>query len=231
VSSSGSYASLAGQGASLKIRERILARFERTIEKRGYPRTILVFLLGLSGLASLIASIAFLRLGMTHMGVRYFCCVAIGYLTFLGLLRLWASREAGLFDLADLNPTGSTGSGLGPSGFESVEGGGGGFSGGGASSSWDSDALTSDAVDMPERLGSSSSVDVSGGLDLDEGWILALPLALLVGIGFAAGYVVSIAPILFAEVVLDVAIAAGAYRRIAKLDPQHWMIGPLRKTW
>ncbi|MEZ4215261.1 MAG: hypothetical protein R3E88_02200 [Myxococcota bacterium] len=82
-----------------------------------------------------------------------------------------------------------------------------------------------DAADVATGL---EPADAAGGLD--EAWILVLPAALVVGAICAAGYVLSIAPVLLGEVALDVAIAAGAFRRATRIEPAHWMVGAARRT-
>jgi hypothetical protein len=189
-------------------------RLEISVERRGYPRTAVALIVALAALVSLILSIVLLASGLSHMGVRYLICLAFGYLVFLVLLRLLASRHS-----TDLDPgidlPGSGGSGA--SSPDSLSGGGGEFGGGGASGTWGPDA-----VDSTSARGTSSAADSVSGLDLDDGWVIALPLVLLAGAMLASGYVIMIAPVLVAEVALDVAIAAGAYRAAARLSPQHW---------
>lgn len=186
-----------------------MRRLEISVERRGYPRTAVALIVALAALVSLILSILLVELGLTHMGVRYLICLAFGYLVFLALLRLLASRHA-----TDLDPAidlpGSGGSG--DSSPDSFTGGGGGFGGGGASGTWDPEAL--DPV-ASSASSASSVADSASGFDLDEGWLVAVPLVILAGGLLASGYVVLMAPVLMAEVALDVAIAADAYRATA----------------
>jgi len=204
-------------------------RLEISVERRGYPRTAVALIVAFAALASLILSILLVELGVTHMGVRYLICLAFGYLVFLALLRLLASRHA-----TDLDPgldfPGSGGSG--GSAPDAFSGGGGGFAGGGASGTWGPagvDPAASPAPSVSSVADSVSGLDLD--LDLDEGWVVAVPLVILAGAVLASGYVIVIAPVLVAEVALDVAIAAGAYRAAARLSPQHWAVGAVRRTW
>ena len=202
-----------------------MRRLEASIQCRGYPRTAVALIVALAALSSLILSIVLLVLGLTHMGIRYLFCVAFGYLVFLALLRLLASRHASDLDPGiDLpDPVGTGGDPPDP-----FSGGGGEFGGGGASRSWSPHTIdtASGSASSPDPVADSIS-----GLDLDEGWVVALPLLFLAGAVLAGGYVVIIAPVLVAEVALDVAIAAGAYRAAARLSPQHWTVGAVRRTW
>jgi hypothetical protein len=209
----------------MSLRERIVRRLEISVERRGYPRTAVALIVALAALVSLILSIVLVEFGLTDMGVRYLICLVFGYLVFLALLRLLASRH-----FADLDP-GIDLSGSGRSGGsspDSFSGGGGEFGGGGASSTWGPTAVDPTAS---SAQGSDAVADSVSGLDLDEGWVVAIPLVILAGAALASGYVVMIAPVLVAEVALDVAIAAGAYRAAATLDPQHWTFGAVRRTW
>ena len=205
--------------ARINVRDRLLTRFRRSIVRHGYPRIVLSFLLALSGLFGLLLSFLFLHLGLTHMGLRYLACIALAYLLFLGLLRLWASGHLSEFDLSGLDVPGSGSGGSG--GLGGYGGDGGGFSGGGSSGSWEPEGGS----------GISEGSDMTLNLDLDEGWILAVPFLLVAGSVFAVLYAISAAPVLLAEVALDVAIAAGAYRRIKKLEPRYWAAGAFRRTW
>jgi type I restriction enzyme S subunit len=69
---------------------------------------------------------------------------------------------------------------------------GGESGGGGASAIWSPGPL--DPAASSSRS-SSSVADGASGLDLDEGWVLALPLVVLAGGVLAGGHVVMIAPV------------------------------------
>jgi hypothetical protein len=44
-------------------------------------------------------------------------------------------------------------------------------------------------------------------------------------------YVISVAPVLLAEVALDAAIVSTLYRRLHKQDMSHWAVTVVRRTW
>ena len=210
----------------MSLRERVLGRVERSVQRRGYPRTAVALIVGFAATLSFILSVVLVEVGLDHMGVRYLVCLGFGYGVFLGLLRFVASRHS-----VDIDP------GLDipiSKGFEdrlpdSVAGEGGDFGGGGASGSW-----SSDAIDPSATAGSGSAhamTDVTGAFDLDDGWAFLIPVLMLVSGVLAGGYVVAIAPVLVAEVALDLAVAAGAYRAASRLAPQHWCVGAIRRTW
>ena len=185
----------------------------------------------LCGVSALILSIVLLNFGLLHMGIRYLLCFVFAYVLFLLLVRLWASRR----DLSDLDPgleVPLPDSSSAPA--EAAAGGGGRFGGGGASGSWAEEQGPAPVSRGGLDLGSPShgpdlpSAEVP---DLDEAFVLVVPILILAGAVGAAGYIVAGAPILLAEVVLDVAIAAGAYRRMRRLQPRHWAVGAFRRTW
>jgi hypothetical protein len=106
----------------------------------------------------------------------------------------------------------------------------------------DSAAAARGSFDAPDTAGglSSEAAPSSGSgiaaeslpdLDLDEAWPLALVVgALLLG-AVSVGCVVWAAPALFAEVLLDAAVAGIVYRRARRHDRGHWIHGVLRRTW
>lgn len=170
-----------------------------------------------TGLVGLGASIALLALGVTSMPVRYALAVLVAYAVFLLLVRLWASRRLD----ADASSLDVPGPGGGPR--EGPTFGGGRFGGGGAGRGWEGGAVAPETTAAP----SLSGVDV----DLDEGWIVVVPVALLVGGVLAAAYIVYAAPVLFAEVLLDVALVSGLYRRLRTIEARSWLTTAIRHTW
>jgi hypothetical protein len=204
----------------------VLARVRRSIEKRGYPRTALSLILGACGLFALFLSVVLLRVGVLHMGIRYVVCFGLAYALFLVLVRAWASRDLSELDIVDFPEMGGAVDGSSPS-----LGSGGEFGGGGASGSWEDPAAPAVSVSESSDALSASVADAVPSIDLDDGWVVVLPIALAVSGFVAAGYVIWIAPALLAEVALDVAIAAGAYRGAIRLQPSHWAVGVLGRTW
>jgi hypothetical protein len=193
-----------------------------------------------AGVSGLLTSFVTLHLGLTHMAVRYPLAVAVAYVVFLGYLWIWL-RTHGLrirseahraLDISpsDLDvvsfPFGSH-SGATFEGF----GKGGGFSGGGGGSEW-GDAVASEAPTHAVAVAQAGrEAGASAGVDLDDGaWVLlvaGVAAALVLG---AAIYVVYIAPILFAEILLDAALAAGLYHRLRGVDARSWWRSAIRRT-
>ncbi|MCB1908527.1 MAG: hypothetical protein KDH15_14250 [Rhodocyclaceae bacterium] len=62
----------------------------------------------------------------------------------------------------------------------------------------------------------------------------AIPLAavlVFVGMALAVLYVVWIAPVLFAELVVDGVLSLARYRRLHRQPRRHWLESALRRTW
>lgn len=225
---------------------------------RASPRRHMSAIIAASGGLGFLASYLLLRGGLTTMALRYPIAVAVGYLAFLGLLRLWLGRyrlriaHGGAasgrddpswspLDVVDvpLRVVGRSGArGGGFSGF----GGGGGSAGGGAGRTFDAAGQLSRAAAQPAvqpamplpRPSSSGGPGGHFGLDLDsldEGaWVLIpLTIAAILALG-AALYVVLIAPSLLAELLLDAALSAGLYHRVQGVRGQHWLRSAVRHT-
>lgn len=225
-----------------QVEERLLAT--------SFPRLQMLLILSLAAVGTFLCSALLVRCGLKSMGLRYALAVLGGYLSFLSFVRVWiayqtrnwafgrakqSSRDAletrdmrdevvdGLdalskVDLPDLSALGDLGSSAGGA----LSGGGGGFGGGGASSSFDVD------------LGSGGS-DASDALDAVSGSDDALPIiiaviALLGGV-VALGFVVYSSPVLFAEVLLDVAVLGAVYRKNQRHQRGHWAAGVIGRTY
>lgn len=191
-------------------------------------------LVGGAGLTGFITSASLLTAGMSAPWLRYPLAAAAGYVAFLGGLRAWLALRQRRFDgdadlsvLDLLGPDADASSPVGAGGF----GGGGGFSGGGGSA-------VLDAAEAGAAGAEAKSSILAGGLeaaaDADEGAVVIVPLVLgaaaVVGV-LASFAVLYNAPVLFAEVLLDSAIAAVAYRRLRRHSSAHWTAGVLRRTW
>ena len=86
-----------------------------------------------------------------------------------------------------------------------------------------SDVLPAPSGGAPEVFG--------GSLDLDEGWFLALASACALAGAVALMYVVYIAPVLLAEVVLDAVLVSTVYRRLRREDTAWWAMSVVRRTF
>jgi len=187
------------------------------LTREGFPRVQMFILVALTGLAGFGASAAMLSAGLESMAMRYMLAMGVAYIVFFMLLWLWLRTSA--TDYIDVVPIGSgdvTGDAA------DIVGGGGGFDGGGASANFD--ARTTDGLEAVAK-GPLEAV-----ASADDG---AIPLAVILlafGIALSSLFVIWSAPVLFAEILVDALLAAGLYRRLRMLEPQHWMRAALKRT-
>lgn len=207
-------------------RSQAVLRVRRRLERDSYPRLQMSLIVGLTGASGLLFSFLMLHAGVTSMTLRYPLALLLAYGFFLFLLWLWlrASEDdyPDLTGFADMIP--------GP-GWDGVripfQAGGGNFGGGGASGSFDGSALSGNAEpDIGTPLG-----EAAGAVgDADE---LAVPLVaavLAIGIALASLYVVYLAPVLFAELLVDGVLSYALYRKIKGAEPPHWLASAVRRT-
>jgi hypothetical protein len=207
----------------------------------------MLVLVTLTAACGFLSSFLLLRAGLHSMAVRYPVAVGLAYVVFLGLVALWLRRyrlharvrsegKGAQVDLDVLDvPFDQLWTG-GPAPEAEVGfGGGGGFSGGGAGSSWG-------GGEGPTTFSSVAHVNLSdgasleghgdfGGLDLDEGAIWLVPVA-IVGAIVLGGviYVIYLAPVLLAELLLDAGLAAGLYKRLMREERRSWLATAVRST-
>jgi len=225
-------------------RERAIQSVRTSLVRRASPRMHMLGLVTVTGGAGFVASYLLLHAGLRSMGLRYPLAAAFGYAVFLGLVRLWLRRyrlKARVrrennrhhvdLDITQL-PLDELFSSA-PSSPESFEGfgGGGGFSGGGGGSEWTEAPTSFHAAATATRGGGGS---VSGGgwdLDLDDGVLWLIPIAIIAAVVLCVvGYVLYLAPTLFAELLLDAGLAAGLYRRLLRAERRSWLMTAVRST-
>jgi hypothetical protein len=196
--------------------------------------------------SGVLASKCLMALGFAFP-LRYPVAVLASYCVFLTLVRVWiwyvsVHTAAGL-GVANLDfggggsggslnfggggvARGGSGSGSGFSGF-----GGGSSGGGGASSSWEgSDAAAVAAQPAPAPSGSHWWPDFDFDLGDDDGWVIALLIALIACILGGGLYLVYAAPHILPEAAGQV-ILAGALTRVSKEPHHNWMAGVIWATW
>ena len=215
------------------------------------PRVQISVLLLITAFAAFISSAIMLRLGMTSMALRYPIAVLVGYIVFLILLRLWLWLQSEENMVGDVGNVGVDGDLIVAAGDLSIPdigsgsgdtfslGGGGDFGGGGAGGSWsDADvkapipvAFSSSASPTSFSAGSSSSSGLPDiDVDLDEGLALIVVVVVLLLVFSALIYVIWIAPVLLAELVIDAAVVGSLYRPVKNIERTHWLRTALRKT-
>ncbi|MGO1000333.1 hypothetical protein [Lysobacter sp. CA196] len=211
-----------------------ISRLRARLEREHWPRVQMSLIVLLTGAVGFLASFAMLEFaGLHSMSLRYPLAACCAYLSFLALLWTWARTQGHdaweNLDLPDL------GAGSGAS-SESYANPGGGWQGGrgdegagGASASFDAPAASASPVRL-ENSNSDSDFDLPlADAGDDFAWVL-VAIAIALGAAFAAIWVVWIAPGLMAELVLDVALAGGLYRRLRRIESQHWLQTALRRT-
>ena len=214
-------------------RERKIEFLKRRLLQKSYPRLHASLILLLTGSAGFLASFALLRFGVSSMWLRYPIAIVVAYGVFLLLLRvwLWLSRPPDVgFDLVeDVLEVSFDAAESGDAGF----GGGADFAGGGAGGSWGesvSSVTSTRSVSSVVSTKSSGSSGFSFDLDLDDAWFLIIVVIVLAVAASAALYIVYIAPVLLAEILLDGVLMAGLYKRVKTIDHKHWLRAALRRT-
>jgi hypothetical protein len=122
---------------------------------------------------------------------------------------------------------------LDPSGLDSVPsqdlveasfhfGGGSDFGGAGAGGSW-GDSAASSGVNA-----ATDGIDI--GFDLEELWLIVIAVIAIAAGLIATLYIVYIAPVLLAEILVDGVLMVGLYRRIRGVERRHWLRAAVRQT-
>lgn len=196
-------------------RERRIEIIKRRLLQEGMPRIQMSLILLFTGLAGFLASFSLLQLNVSRMWIRYPISILIAYGVFLLLLRLWlwmygrdmeVDLDPDLAEVLDL-PSGGSGSSE-VSHFNA--GADIGHSHAGGSSSW------------------WSGIDFD--LDLEEGWFLIIAVIVLIGALIASLYIIYIAPLLLAEILIDGVLLVGLYKRVKHIDQRHWLRAAVRRT-
>lgn len=201
-----------------------LAALRRGLEAHSFPRLQMALIVALTGLGGGLASFGLLHAGVDSMALRYPLALGLAYGLFLLLLWLWLrTRAEDYTDLPDpsvLLPDATPG----PAPWGS--GGGGDFGGGGASASFDD--LQPAAV-LDAEPGQALGRAVGAAAEGEELAIPLLALLLAAGMALASLWLVYLAPVLFAELLLDGALAFGLYRHL-RHDGDHWLGTAVRRT-
>jgi len=186
-------------------------------------------------LAAWACSTTLMHLGTDALWLRYGASFAVAYLVLLLLLYWWArwllSRDHGDLPQVDGGGTGSGSRAEPPASFKSGEGGD--FGGGGAGGSFD-------GVDLPSAAGegagdaAGSVIEVAGAAD--EGALILVPIALLVGIALAIGTLLGFVVFglfgveVLLAVAVEVAIASVGGALAYKAGAEGWLGAAWRRT-
>jgi hypothetical protein len=208
-----------------KARARRIEIIRQRLIRKSRPRILVAVILSLTAFAGFLTSFSLLHLGVTLMWLRYPIAISVAYCVFLLLLALWLWLQRRSLDLdpslLDFIPTEQTQSG------ESLQFGGGRAGGGGAGGSW-TEAASSSSAEVSS--GDLASPPIGLDLDLEEGWLLVVAIIALVGGLIASFYLIYIAPVLLAELLVDGILVAGLYRRVKEVEQRHWIRAALRRT-
>lgn len=71
---------------------------------------------------------------------------------------------------------------------------------------------------------------VGSAADAEELAIPLIAIALAIGVALASLYIVYIAPVLFAEVLVDGSLSYVLFRHLRGQDPRHWLSSTFRHT-
>ena len=195
-------------------RERRIEVIKRRLLQSSMPRLQMSLILLLTGLAGFLASFSLLQLNVSRMWIRYPIAILIAYGVFLLLLRLWLwiygrDMEVDL-DSADVV-------------LELPSGGSG-------SSEVSHFNASADIGDSHTGVSSSWWSGIDFDLDLEEGWFLVIAIIVLIGALIASLYIIYIAPLLLAEILIDGVLLVGLYKRVKHIDQQHWLRAAIRRT-
>ena len=211
-------------------RPRILRnRVASWLKNRFFLRLHMFWILTGTFLAGLLTTKVLFEAEVRTLWVRYSISVMAAYVAFLILIRLWlwyigrASRPVVDGDSVDI--AGQLLSHLDITG-PIVDGPGGGeFGGGGATGSW------GDVVaDSGQVSGGSTSSDLPGCLDVDEGLAIVVLIALILALFLVGIYVIWAAPGILAEAAFEAALAAALTRSARRVDRPWWVGSVTRAT-
>ena len=201
------------------------------------PRLQMILILSLTGFAGFLTSFVLLRAGMEQMWMRYPLAILAAYVAFLLTLRLWIafylSQETWNLGGNPSSPTQNAacaspdfnlpvGAAFGAADQPetSFSFGGGDFGGAGAGGSW------GDAIPDSSSLSSGGSSDSD---PLELGLIILAVVAIIGGL-LASLYIVYIAPVLLAEILVDGFLVRGLYERVENIERKHWLQTAIWKT-
>lgn len=194
--------------------------------RNGLPRIQVSIIMLLTALTGFLTSVALLHAGVSSMTLRYPIAILIAYCVFLLLLRIWIwlHKNHLYFDLPDLNIGGSFDS-AGGAGKSFQFGGKSDFSGGGAGGSW-SESASHSSISADGSVLDNMSFD----LDFDEIGLLIIAAVVIIGGLLASFYIIYIAPVLLAEVLVDGVLIAGLYKRVKDIEQRCWLKTAVKRT-
>ena len=215
-------------------RKTALTRLQRQLETLHWPRLHMTLIVSLTCATGFLASYIFLHLGLTTLWLRYPLAVGSAYLSFLFYLWCWLhirkDRLRDQLDIPDLGTSRTSSGGSCHPEHPSFEPGGGDFGGGGASGTVDGPLPPTSVIEEGPSASGSSVSDVGGVFEAEEFGLVLVVMIALFGALWATLTIISGAPTLFAELLLDALLGAGLYARLRHLQRGHWLATALRNT-
>lgn len=184
---------------------------EKAKARMAVPRVQMMLLLAAAGGAGFLVSYGLLQFGVDRMALRYPLAVGVAYLVFFLLLRLWLAFQR--------EPVECTLDGLDLA-VDAADAG--------------VDVLSAAGQPFapmpvaPRSERPSLDLDVP---DLDEGIFLIVLAAVAAVVLGAVFYVIYLAPLLLAEVLVDGLLLVGFYKKLKGPEPEHWALCAVRRTW
>lgn len=183
------------------MRDRARHALQRYFTRRALPRFTLGLILVFTGTAGFGLSLGLLKLGVANMALRYPVAVLGAYGVFLLLIRLWVELEKSQF-----NP--------------------------------DDAELQEDFQSTPPsphvlKNTKSRTWDWLDGINFvpDEGCGLAIVLGAIIAVVVTLCVAIAGAPLLIAEIFVDIFLASVLYRRLRIAAEEHWLGAAVRRTW
>lgn len=230
--------------------------FVQSLERSHSVRWHAAVLLAAATLAGLLASWVLRWMGLEAPYARFPIAVLAGYAIFLVLVDLWLAyigikrSEAQVEDPGVYPGDGGGASEGAARAGESFSGGGGTFDGGGASAGFDTPAgqaaaMKGEAVlrakgaagyaalETKAQAGATglSAADAAGGLAAAGEFFPIVILLAIVGLFVAAvGWTVALTPMVLVETAVEVAVASGLIRSMARTKSPTWFASLLDRT-
>lgn len=198
-------------------------RIDAWLQKRFALRVHMALMLAATLMVGIIATRLLFDLHIAQMWLRYMLAVVLAYGGFLALMRGWLfyigiglrrRGGGGSLDFSDAVSFGGGGS--------DFSAGGGSFGGGGASGSW--------GTAEPSTSSVGDGVGKLFDVDLDDGWVFILLIAVVLGILFAGIYLIWAAPAIFGETAFHAALTAALVRKTKQMHEPGWVGSVMKST-
>jgi len=186
------------------FRDRLRDALEGYFERKSLPRLVVTGILVATAVIGFGISYFLLQSGVTQMWIRYPIAVLAGYGVFLGLLRIWVEVEFNRFRVDDPDIQAA----LQDLSRRNQK-------------KWireNSDSSWLDWLDLP---------DFGDG----EGCLIFILIGAAIGLVAVGVMTVLGAPVLIAEVFLDLFVVSLLYRRLQHAGREHWLGTAVRRTW